>query len=262
MHRSSAVDVAIRCRDLSIERASHGGGASRVIDGVSFELPHAGTLVVMGPTGAGKSTLLGVLAGNRDEGVTVVGGDAEVEGIRVRRPGRRIRALTYVTGYLPQSAGATLPARLTVADVIADPITSRDRRVNRRALAVRVATLLDEFSLPLGAANKYPYELSAGMRQRVALARALVLQPKLLIADEPFANMDVEVRRTARAAVQRRRDDYGMSTLIVSNEASVSADLDAEVIVIRAGHVIAAGRSTDSLLWTPSGDADPRLVSS
>ncbi|BDV30691.1 hypothetical protein Microterr_13510 [Microbacterium terricola] len=234
----------------------------RVVDGVSFDLAHRASLVVMGPTGAGKSSLLAILAGTRQSGLTVVGGDAEVEGIAVRHPGRRIRALTYLTGYLPQSAGARLPARQTVSELIAEPITSRDRRVNQRALAVRVATLLDEVALPLGAAPKYPYELSAGMRQRVALARALVLQPRLLIADEPFANMDIEVRRAARDAIVRRRDEYGMSAVLVSNEAAVARELDADVLVLRAGHTIAFGHGTVDLLWTPGGEADRRLVGS
>lgn len=261
MSRRRDAEVAIRSDDLSIARTGR-TGTQRVVDGVSFSLPHGGTLAVMGPTGSGKSSLAAILAGADDDGVAVVGGDAIVEGIPVRRPGRALRQLTYLTGYLPQSAGSNLPARLTVSEVIGAPITSRDRRVNQRALAVRVAALLDELMLPLGAAQKYPYELSAGMRQRVALARALVLQPRLFIGDEPFSNLDVEVRRAAREALVRRRREHGMSAFVVTNEPDVVKDLDADVLVLRAGHTIAYGHGTDDLLWTPSAEADHRLVAS
>lgn len=261
MTRRRPADVAIRATDLSLARPTRGGVDVRVVDGASFVLPHGGTLAIMGPTGAGKSSLVEVLAGVDAPGLAVVGGEAWVEGIPVRHPGRARREWTYLAGYLAQSAGAKLPARMTVSDVIGEPITSRDRRINQRALAVRVATLLDELMLPLGAAAKYPYELSAGMRQRVAFARTLVLEPRVFIADEPFANMDVEVRRAARDAILRRRA-RGMSTLLVTNEAEVVRELSADVLVLRGGHTVAYGRGTDHLLWTPSSGADHRLVAS
>lgn len=256
MARRKDPDVAIRSSDLSITR---GGDSTRAVEGVSFVLPHGAALAVMGPTGAGKSTLAAALAGTRD-GISVDGGDALVEGISIRKPGRSHRVLTYLTGYLPQRAGASLPARMTVSEVISEPITSRDRHVNQRALAVRVATLLDELMLPLGCAPKYPYELSAGMRQRVAFARAVVLQPRVLIADDPFANMDVEVRKAAIDAIARRRHDYGMSALVVTNDADIVRQLDTSVLVLKAGHTVGFGHGTEEVFWTPGQGSESNLL--
>jgi len=250
MPRRSGPDVAFSASDLSIAR---GNGAGRVVDGVTFTVGHGAALAVMGPTGAGKSSLAAVMAGSDDGSAGIVGGDAHVDGFPVRKGGRTLRMRRYVTGYLPQGAGASLPARLTVSEVIAAPITSRDRRVNQRALAVRVAALLDELQLPLGAAAKYPYELSAGMRQRVALAHALVLDPRVFVGDEPYANLDLEVRLAARDALQRRRRESGMALLLVTNDPEAIRELDADVLVLRAGHTVAYGHGTEDLLWTPDG---------
>ncbi|MFG6502216.1 ATP-binding cassette domain-containing protein [Microbacterium sp. P05] len=255
MPRAQTADVAVQATDLSLARSGQ-----RIVDGVSFTLAHGATLTVMGPTGSGKSSLAAVLAGRPDGDLAVVGGEAIVQGISARRPGRAVRTLTYLAGYLPQGAGATLPSRLTVAEVIGEPITSRDRRVNGRALAVRVATLLDELQLPLGAAQKYPYELSAGMRQRVAMARALVLDPRLLVADDVYANLDIEVRGAVREAILRRRASYGMSAFIVTNDPDAARELDADVLVLRSGHVVAYGASADAMLWTPDEASEQRSV--
>lgn len=258
MSRRRDAEAAIRCVDLSVSR---GVAATRIVDGVTFTLDRGRAIVVMGPTGAGKSTLAGVLAGG-GEGAAVVGGRAEVDGIPVRRTGRAHRLLTYVTGYVRQGEAARLPSRLTVAELIESPVTSRDRRVNRRALSVRVASLLDELMLPLGVASKYPYELSAGMRQRVVLARALMLDPRVLIADELHANVDVEAKRAMTAAIVRRRDGYGMSTLLIANETALARAVAADVLVLRAGHAVAYGHDSDELVWSPTVDADDRLVAS
>lgn len=246
--------VAIECSDLVIDRFGH-GAATRAVDGVSFTL-HAGELIcVAGPTGSGKSSLVSSLAGVGDGSVKVVGGRATVAGVNVRGSARRLRALGALAGYVPQGAGAGLPSRLTVSEVISEPITSRQRRVNAKNLAIRVASLLDELHLPLGLAGKFPYELSAGMRQRVAIARALVMEPHVLIADEPLANLDLEVRPVVFEAITRRRADQGLAALLVTNDADFIRELDAEALMLRGGHVVAQGVGKN-LVWAPNAEPE------
>ena len=145
---------------------------------------------------------------------------------------------------------------------MAEPVTSRQRKVNARALSFRAATLLDELGLPLGVVGKFPYELSAGMRQRVALARMLMLEPRLVIADEPLANLDVEARETVRAALSRRQHEDGLSLLLVAHESETATRFDADVLALQAGHAVGFGHGVDRMTWTPSSEADRRLVSS
>lgn len=247
-----ADDAAIDCSDLVIDRIGH-GGPTRAVDGVTFTLAAGELVCVAGPTGSGKSTLVEALSGGADPSVRIVGGRAHVCGIDVRRRSRRRRMLGALTGYVPQGAGAGLPPRLTAGEAIGEPITSRAKKVNSRALAIRVASLLDELHLPLGTASMFPYELSAGMRQRIAIARALVMDPRVLIADEPLANLDPEVRPVVFDAITRRREREGLAALLVTNDADFIRELDAATLMLRNGHVVARGVG-ENLLWAPGAE--------
>lgn len=239
--------ASVRCDDLSIQRAPVG---MRVVDGVTFSLRPGESLAVMGATGSGKSSLAAALAGSQPRELTIVGGSAEVAGFSLRARGRARRIRTFRTGYLAQGSNSTLPARFTVSEIVAEPITTRDRKVNESALALRVAALLDELHLPIGAAQKYPYELSSGMRQRVAIARSLVLDPSVLIADEPYANLDVDARPAVLDALVRRCEN-GMSVVAVTNDRDLVSGLGAQVLVLRSGYTVGVGPNLDELRWTP-----------
>lgn len=246
---------AVLCRDLSARTRT--GRPLRVLDGVSLALRRGQALAVVGPTGSGKSALLEVLSGVRPSPLRIVGGEATVAGIDVRRPGRRRRELTAFAAVLRQGGGGSLDARRTAGELIVEPIRARDRRASDRVLAVRAAALLDELGLALGVAERHPHELSAGMRHRVALARALVMQPRVLLADEPLAGLDPGSRTLVVAALARRRAAWGMAVLLAAGDRHVATQLEASTVLLDRGRVV-GGAEFASMVEPPrAGAAGP-----
>lgn len=246
-------DWALRVDDLSVARG-RGVAALRAVDGVSADLEFGRALVLSGPTGSGKSSLALALTGRAGREARIVGGSAQVCGISARRPRRAGSILTFRTGYLAQDAGPGLEPDLTVGESIALPLVQRESRLDMRQVEVRVSNLLDEVRLPLGAAGKFPHELSAGMRQRVALACALVLDPRLLIADEPLAGIDIEVRHVVRDAILRRRDEWGMAALVVTNDLEFTREIGADQLVLDQGAVVASRAAGEEAVVTPGAE--------
>ena len=244
---------ALRLTDVSVARGS-GPSSVRAVDGVTAELRFGEALVVSGPTGSGKSSLALALSGRAGRDTRIVGGSARVCGIDPHRRGRAHNVFTFRVGYLSQDAGPRLDPDRTIGEIIALPLVEREPRLARRQLEIRVSNLLDEVRLPLGAAGKFPHELSAGMRQRVALARALVLDPRLLIADEPLAGIDIEVRHVVRDAILRRRERWGMAVLAVTNDAAFAREIGADQLVLDRGAVIGMRRAGEEPIVTPGAE--------
>lgn len=243
--------------DLSAEYPARGANpATRVLDGVSVRLEPGRVLGVLGDAGSGKSALLRILSARLpgDIGLPAVpritGGEAVILGRSLRRMGRRDRArLTFAVGYLPQEAGASLPADYTVREIVESPVVERDKRFNARVLSARVAALLDAVHLPLSVMESYPYELSGGQRQRVALARALTLEPRLLLADSPTSALDPLARPALIEVLRELRERAGLAAVIVSHELPLLRALTDRVVVLQAGRVVGAG-TIDSVLDT------------
>lgn len=248
----------ITVSDLSVEYPAHGAGAACVaLRGLSLTVGEGEIVGLMGETGSGKSTLARVLSGRVAEpspgrvGPQITGGDAVVAGHSLRRISRRARAqLTYHVGYLAQEAADQLPASLSVAEIVAEPIYDRDRHFNQRAAGERVATLVDALQLPLRLLTAYPHELSGGQRQRVALARALVLGPSVLVADEPTTGIDLTVRDAITDVFGRLANDTGFCALVISHDPVVLRRLTDRVGVLQKGKLVGLA-PFDELLASP-----------
>jgi NitT/TauT family transport system ATP-binding protein len=171
------------------ESARRGGAESTFrIEHLSLRIPDGQTMVVLGPSGCGKTTLLNVLAGllPYDEGTLTIGGEA-VEG-----PGTN-RAMVFQNASL-------LPWRTALGNVRYG--MEMQRRFDGARMDARAHEMIRLVGLS-GFEERYPSELSGGMQQRVNLARALVMDPKILLMDEPFASLDAQTREAMQEELLR-----------------------------------------------------------
>ncbi len=251
--------------DLSARyRSGTGRGHAIALTGISLSIPVGGTLAVVGEAGSGKSTLARAIAGltdrSREGGPQISGGGLRVLGIDVRhlRP-RESDELALRVGYLPQDTSLVLDPHLTAGENVAVPLYERNAKLTRRTAGGIVAEAIDAMHLTLATIPKYPHELSRGQRQRVALARALVLDPDLLVADEPTSGVDATVRSSILdhlAEVQRRR---GFTAFVVSSEIGEVRRLSDRLAVLHRGTIVGMG-SVDEVLAAPTHPYVERLA--
>ncbi|MFC5338251.1 ATP-binding cassette domain-containing protein [Leucobacter denitrificans] len=243
-----SADPILHTSDLSLGYPAHAGGrAFQAVEGVSLSLRRGGVLAVLGESGSGKSTLTRYLAGRGSEGdksarIKLSGGTAHTLDVPLERLSKRGRnRLTAYVGHLAQDAGATLTPELNVGDVLYEPIVERVRNFDRVALGSVVAEMMDIVALPLAKLQEYPFELSKGQRQRVAVMRSLMLDPKLLIVDEPTLGVDALNRPRIVELLKWYQQRTGASMVLVSHDIKMLEALAEEVIVLQQGQVVGRG---------------------
>lgn len=249
VRRPRAYGTAITAADLSIEYRSATASSRHVaVNGVTFELRAGQVLGIIGESGSGKSTLAMALAGLADlrpveEGAPqICGGSLTVLGTPVRRIHTKARRLlTLRVGYLPQDAAQRLNSARTVAENVVEPIYLRDRRFDPQEAGQMAATLIDAVHLPLSVLGLMPYELSSGQQQRVALARSLILEPELLVADEPIRGVDIMVRHDVLNVIPELQAERGFSAVVVSSDLSVVVEVAQRIAVMQNGMIIGLG---------------------
>jgi oligopeptide/dipeptide ABC transporter ATP-binding protein len=243
-------DALLEVEGLVMEfrpRRGTGGGRVHAVRGVSFSIGKGEILGLVGETGSGKTTvgkcvvrLLNPSAGT----VTFDGQDI------TQVPRRNLRQLRARIQMVFQDPYSSLDPRMTVAQIVAEPLqahTADSRDVTR----ARAAEALERVGLPAPVLKRLPHELSGGQRQRVGLARALVLEPELLIADEPVSALDVSVRAGILNLLADLQRSMGFSCLFITHDLSVAEFLCDRVAVMYLGEIVEVG-TRDELF------ADPR----
>lgn len=252
-HPMPEADPCVSVSDLSLAYPAHAGGrAFQAVEGVSFDVRRGEVVALLGESGSGKSTLSRFLAGRGNDAsekgakIKLVGGSATVMNTSMKRLSRRNRArLTAYVGHLSQEAGATLTPELNVGDILMEPITERSRNFDRDAVGERIAEMMDIVALPLAKLQEYPYELSKGQRQRVAVMRTLMLDPTLLIADEPTLGVDANNRPRIVKLLQWYRERTQASMVLISHDIGMLEALVQEVLVLQEGQLVGRGDIND-----------------
>ncbi|MBY0437833.1 MAG: ABC transporter ATP-binding protein [Burkholderiales bacterium] len=211
---------------LRFDQVSHAYGAVGVFHDLSFSLARGQIVCLLGASGCGKTTVLRCIAGFEP----LVAGRILINGVEVARPGRQVPPEKRQVGMVFQDY-ALFP-HLTVAGNIGFGLRSG----NAAQRSARVAELLEVIGLAQSG-GRYPHELSGGQQQRVALARALAPRPELLLLDEPFSNLDVEMRERLGQEVRDILKQQGTTAILVTHDQSEAFAVADEIGILDRGRL-------------------------
>lgn len=212
---------------LDIEDLSVAYGAAKVVQNVSLGLQPLEIGCLLGPSGCGKTTLLRAIAGFEP----ITSGIIRLNRVVVATPRKTVAPEQRGVGMVFQDF--SLFPHLSVAD----NVTFGIRRYKRREQHKRVKALLELVGLP-GFEQRYPHELSGGQQQRIALARALAPRPHLLLLDEPFSSLDVELRESLAGEVRTILKEEGITGLLVTHDQHEAFAMADQVGVIHQGRLL------------------------
>ncbi len=244
-------ETLLEVKDLKVQFDTP-DGVVKAVDGVSFTVERGQTLGVVGESGSGKSvtfmTVMGLIAGNAR-----ISGEIIFEGRDLLKlPPAEVRAIRGDgMGMVFQDPMTSLHPMYRVGDQIVEAIRAH-RDIDRKEAWDMAVEMLRKVGLPRPEerAKDYPHEYSGGMRQRAMIAMAMVLNPDLLIADEPTTALDVTVQAQILELMEQLKSEYNCGVVLITHDLGVVADVSQKVMVMYAGRAAEYG-TRDQVFNTP-----------
>lgn len=231
-------------------------GAAHVLKDVTLAVPARSVVGLVGESGSGKSTLGKTLVGiNKPSSGEIFIGNEDF----TRMQGKRRQQMRREVQYIPQDPYSSLSPRRTTGQTLAEALDPHgaDPREHRDA----IAAALERVKLDPSAATKYPHEFSGGQRQRIAIARALMLEPKLVIADEITSALDVSVQAGVIRLLHDMRGTVDSAMLFISHNLAVVQQVCDDVVVMFQGRIVEQG-PIDTVYRDPQHDYTRKLLAS
>jgi len=238
----AAAPPLLSVRDLKVHFDMRVGGIFnrrhlplKAVDGVSFDLKAGETLGIVGESGCGKSTLgRAILRLIEPTGGRVVwlGQELSSLGAQAMRARRQDMQIIF------QDPLASLNPRMTVGEIIAEPLSTFAPRLGREDKKARVKEMMAKVGLLPQMINRYPHEFSGGQCQRIGIARAMVLDPKLIVCDEPVSALDVSIRAQIVNLLMRLQQEFGLSLLFIGHDLSIVRHISHRIMVLYLGRVM------------------------
>jgi oligopeptide transport system ATP-binding protein len=233
------------------------GARFTAVDGVSFEVARGETFAVVGESGCGKTTLARMLL----RLIEPDSGELQFEGrdlLALR--GADLRAARRQMQMVFQDPYASLNPRMRVGEIVSEPLAIHDPALTGNQRLDRTVAILRRVGLTEEAMQRYPHEFSGGQRQRIGIARALILQPKLIVADEPVSALDVSVGAQVLLLLQELQREFALTYVFISHSLPVVAQVATRIAVMRAGQFVEVGLS-EQVLNQPQNEYTRELLS-
>ncbi|MFN8443910.1 MAG: ABC transporter ATP-binding protein [Caldilineaceae bacterium] len=239
-------------------------GPVHAVDGISFDLEAGGyALGLVGESGSGKSSLGAAILRMLPSNVARYEGEVRLEGKNlVTLPEAELRSKFRwkKIALVPQGAMNGFNPVLRVGDQIIEPAIY-DGAIDRSTARTRALELLERVGLPSDIYNRYPHELSGGMKQRAMIAAALILQPPLVIMDEPTSALDVSVQAQIMNLLKDLKKEMGISLIFITHDIALASDVCDSLAVIYAGELVEMG-SAEQMLSSPTHPYSQKLLAS
>ncbi|WP_038247680.1 ABC transporter ATP-binding protein [Ghiorsea bivora] len=216
-----------------------GGGAEKIaVNDLSFDLVRGETLAIVGESGSGKSTTarLAMRLLDADAGQVIwAGEDVSLLTGKALREKRKHLQMVF------QDPFASLNPKMKIVDTVAEGLRVHQPSLSKAERRRKVAETLQLCGLGEEALDRYPHQFSGGQRQRIGIARALIVQPEVLVLDEPVSALDVSVQAQILNLLKQLQQEKGLAYLFISHDLSVVQHIATRVMVMFAGFVVEEG---------------------